>query len=185
MRLCAGAAVSPETIQVLRHDRHSRRAGLRPDRMRRRQFRSDRQVSRIGGAPPMLLEGTEWKLLDDGEILRSPACSRAISSTIRRRNRRWTTKGWLHSGDIVEVLENGEIAVVVIARRRSSLRRAARTSRRRNRECAEGPGLIEPSSSAKPQISRRAHPDRLRFRRPLGPRGLAYTNLPCRCLPDD
>ncbi|MFO1115104.1 MAG: AMP-binding protein [Beijerinckiaceae bacterium] len=112
MRLCAGAAVSPETIRFFDTIGIPVAQGYGLTECAGVNFVQTDKSPRIGAAG-LPLEGTEWKLLDDGEIvLRSPGVFKGYFLDDSASKSTVDDEGWLHSGDIVEVLENGEIAVV-------------------------------------------------------------------------
>jgi long-chain acyl-CoA synthetase len=70
------------------------------------------RAMKIGGAG-LPLEGTEWKLETDGEVLlRSPGVFKGYFLDDSASRTSVDDAGWLRTGDIVEVLEDGEIAVV-------------------------------------------------------------------------
>lgn len=112
VRLCAGAAVSPETIRFFDIIGIPVAQGYGLTECGGVGFMQAPGAMRIGAAG-VALEGTEWKLLDDGEIvLRSPGVFKGYFLDDSASKSTVDDEGWLHSGDIVEVLDNGEIAVV-------------------------------------------------------------------------
>lgn len=111
-RLCAGAAVSPETLRffdiiglpVSQGYGLTECAGV--GFIQRDGFR---QI----GAAGTPLTGTEWKQEPDGEILiRSPGVFRGYFMDRSASAATVDADGWLKTGDIVELRDNGEIAVV-------------------------------------------------------------------------
>lgn len=111
-RLCAGASISPETLRFfdIIGLNVSQGYGLTEcggiAHIQRDGF------TRIGGAG-VKLDGTEWKLEPDGEILlRSPGVFRGYFLDDSASRTTIDPDGWLRTGDIVEVLDNGEITVV-------------------------------------------------------------------------
>lgn len=112
VRLCAGAAVSPETIRFFDIIGVPVAQGYGLTECGGVGFMQSREKMRIGAAG-IALEGTEWKMLEDGEIvLRSPGVFKGYFQDDSASKSTVDDEGWLHSGDIVEVLDNGEIAVV-------------------------------------------------------------------------
>ncbi len=112
VRLCAGAAVSPETIRFFDTIGVPVSQGYGLTECGGVNFVQTGRSPRIGAAG-LPLEGTEWKLLEDGEIvLRSPGVFKGYFLDDSASKSTVDDEGWLHSGDIVEVLDNGEIAVV-------------------------------------------------------------------------
>ena len=112
VRLCAGAAVSPETIRFFDIIGIPVSQGYGLTECGGVGFVQTSKAMRIGAAG-LPLEGTEWKLLPDGEIaLRSPGVFKGYFLDDSASKSTIDDEGWLHSGDIVEVLDNGEIAVV-------------------------------------------------------------------------
>lgn len=112
VRLCAGAAVSPETIRFFDTIGIPVAQGYGLTECGGVNFMQTGKVLRIGAAG-LALEGTEWKMLEDGEIvLRSPGVFKGYFLDDSASKSTVDDEGWLHSGDIVEVLDNGEIAVV-------------------------------------------------------------------------
>lgn len=112
VRLCAGAAVSPETLRFFDVIGIPTSQGYGLTECGGVGFVQSPGAMKIGGAG-LPLEGTEWKLLDDGEILlRSPGVFKGYFLDESASSATVDGEGWLHSGDIVEVLEDGEITVV-------------------------------------------------------------------------
>ncbi len=111
-RLCAGASVSPETLRFFDIIGIPVSQGYGLTECAGVAFIQHGQHVRIG-ATGVPLSSTEWKLEPDGEILlRSPGVftgyyldETATAATVDEH-------GWLRTGDVVEVLDNGEIAVV-------------------------------------------------------------------------
>lgn len=112
VRLCGGAAVSPETIRFFDIIGIPVAQGYGLTECGGVGFMQAGEAMRIGGAG-LALEGTEWKRLDDGEIvIRSPGVFKGYFLDDFASKTTVDDEGWLHSGDIVEVLDNGEITVV-------------------------------------------------------------------------
>jgi len=112
VRLCGGAAVSPETIRFFDIIGIPVAQGYGLTECGGVGFMQAGDTMRIGGAG-LALQGTEWKLLNDGEIvIRSPGVFKGYFLDDSASKTTVDDEGWLHSGDIVEVLDNGEITVV-------------------------------------------------------------------------
>ncbi|MFT4096782.1 MAG: AMP-binding protein [Rhodoblastus sp.] len=112
VRLCGGAAVSPETIRFFDIIGIPVAQGYGLTECGGVGFMQAGEAMRIGGAG-LAIEGTEWKRLDDGEIvIRSPGVFKGYFLDDSASKATVDDDGWLHSGDIVEVLDNGEITVV-------------------------------------------------------------------------
>jgi long-chain acyl-CoA synthetase len=112
VRLCAGAAVSPETLRFFDIIGLPVAQGYGLTECGGVGFVQRPGADRIGGAG-VPLAGTEWKLDSDGEILlRSPGVFKGYFLDDSASKSTVDAEGWLRSGDIVEVLDNGEIAVV-------------------------------------------------------------------------
>lgn len=111
-RLCAGAAVSPELIRFfdIIGLPLSQGYGLTESSGVAFVQRSDKR--RIGGAG-ISLQGVEWRLAEDGEIhIRCPGVFKGYIHDDKATSEMVDPEGWLHSGDIVEVLDNGEISII-------------------------------------------------------------------------
>ena len=112
VRLCAGAAVSPETIRFFDIIGIPVAQGYGLTECGGVGFVQTPKAMRIGAAG-LPIDGTDWRLLDDGEIvLRSPGVFKGYFMDDSASRSTVDDEGWLHSGDIVDVLDNGEIAVV-------------------------------------------------------------------------
>jgi long-chain acyl-CoA synthetase len=113
IRVCGGASVSPETLlffemlglQISQGYGLSESGGVafiqRPG-----------PASRVGtcGKP---LDGIEWRLADDGEILiRSPAIFRGYLHDDEGTRATLSADGWLSTGDIGQLDEAGEMMIV-------------------------------------------------------------------------
>ncbi len=112
-RLCGGAAVSPETLRffdiigmpVGQGYGMTETAGLATAQGRDRPW----TIGSAGHA----LDGTEWKLADDGEILvRSPGVFRGYFNDPKGTAAVLQADGWLATGDIGERCNGDEVAIV-------------------------------------------------------------------------
>ena len=112
-RMCGGASISPETLRyfdiigltVGQGYGLTEAGGLsfvqRPDRVN------------VPGSCGTELPGTEWKLGEDHEMfVRSPGVFRGYLFDDKGTQAVLSADGWLATGDIVEVREDGEIFVV-------------------------------------------------------------------------
>jgi acyl-CoA synthetase (AMP-forming)/AMP-acid ligase II len=114
---------------LLRHRRPPGVAGLRTDRKRRRRLHPDRGSHHRSAAAACRCRDTEWKLDSDGEILlRNPGVFKGYFLDEKASTASLEPAGWLRTGDIVEVMDNGEIAVVD-RKKAIIITAAARTSR--------------------------------------------------------
>jgi long-chain acyl-CoA synthetase len=111
-RLCAGASISPETLRffdiigrpVLQGYGLTESGGV--------AFIQTASHHRLGGCGLPMAQ-TEWKLDSDGEILlRNPGVFKGYFLDEKASTASLEPDGWLRTGDIVEVLANGEIAVI-------------------------------------------------------------------------
>ena len=111
-RLCAGASVSPETLRFFDIVGLPIAQGYGLTECAGVAFIQQGGIGRIGGAGTPV-QATEWKLEQDGEIiLRSPGIFKGYFLDDGASRSTVDAEGWLRTGDIVEVLDNGEIAVV-------------------------------------------------------------------------
>ncbi|MVT50081.1 AMP-binding protein [Bradyrhizobium yuanmingense] len=111
-RLCAGASISPETLRFFDIIGRPVSQGYGLTESGGVAFVQSASHHRIGGCG-LPLPGTEWKLDDDGEILlRSPGVFKGYFLDEKASTASLEAGGWLRTGDIVEVLDDGEIAVV-------------------------------------------------------------------------
>jgi long-chain acyl-CoA synthetase len=111
-RLCAGASVSPETLRFFDIIGINVSQGYGLTECGGVSFIQQGPNNRIGGAGTPL-PGVEWKQDADGEILLR--CTGVFKGYFLDESASRATvdaDGWLHTGDIIEVLDNGEIAVV-------------------------------------------------------------------------
>ncbi len=111
-RLCAGASISPETLRFFDIVGRPVSQGYGLTESGGVAFIQTAGHHRIGGCG-LPLRQTEWKLDSDGEILlKSPGVFKGYFLDESASTASLESSGWLRSGDIVEVLDNGEIAVV-------------------------------------------------------------------------
>lgn len=111
-RLCAGASISPETLRFFDIIGRPVSQGYGLTESGGVAFVQAMGHHRIGGCG-LPLPQTEWKLDDDGEILlRNPGVFKGYFRDEKASTASLETGGWLRTGDIIEVLDNGEIAVV-------------------------------------------------------------------------
>jgi long-chain acyl-CoA synthetase len=111
-RLCAGASISPETLRFFDIVGRPVSQGYGLTESGGVAFIQTESHHRLGGCGLPLLH-TEWKLDGDGEILlRNPGVFKGYFLDEKASTATLDSAGWLRTGDIVEVLENGEIAVV-------------------------------------------------------------------------
>ena len=112
VRLCGGAAVSPETIRFFDIIGIPLAQGYGLTECGGVAFMQAGSAMRIGAAG-LPLDNTEWKLLPDGEVvLRSPGVFKGYFLDDSASKATVDEEGWLHSGDIAEVLDSGEITIV-------------------------------------------------------------------------
>lgn len=111
-RLCAGASISPETLRFFDIIGRPVSQGYGLTESGGVAFIQTPGHHRIGGCG-VPLRRTEWKLEGDGEILlRNPGVFKGYFLDDKASRATLEPDGWLRSGDIVEVMDNGEIAVV-------------------------------------------------------------------------
>ncbi|MGY8635084.1 AMP-binding protein [Bradyrhizobium sp. 14AA] len=111
-RLCAGASISPETLRFFDIIGRPVSQGYGLTESGGVAFVQSASHHRIGGCG-LPLPRTEWKLGDDGEILlRSPGVFKGYFLDEKASTASLEAGGWLRTGDIVEVLDDGEITVV-------------------------------------------------------------------------
>ncbi|VIO77681.1 AMP-dependent synthetase/ligase [Bradyrhizobium ivorense] len=111
-RLCAGASISPETLRFFDIVGRPVSQGYGLTESGGVAFIQTESHHRLGGCG-LPLPQTEWKLDDDGEILlRNPGVFKGYFLDEKASTASLEPGGWLRTGDIIEVLENGEIAVV-------------------------------------------------------------------------
>jgi len=111
-RLCAGASISPETLRFFDIIGRPVSQGYGLTESGGVAFIQTGSHHRIGGCG-LPLPDTEWKLDSDGEILlRNPGVFKGYFLDEKASTASVEPDGWLRTGDIVEVLNNGEITVV-------------------------------------------------------------------------
>ena len=111
-RLCAGASVSPETLRFFDIIGIPVSQGYGLTECAGVAFIQCGRHDRIGGTG-VPLASTEWKRESDGEILlRSPGVFKGYFRDDQATTATIDSEGWLRTGDVVDVLDNGEIAVV-------------------------------------------------------------------------
>jgi long-chain acyl-CoA synthetase len=111
-RLCAGASISPETLRFFDIIGRPVSQGYGLTESGGVAFIQTDNHHRIGGCG-LPMPQTEWKLDADGEILlRNPGVFKGYFLDEKASTASLEPGGWLRTGDIVDVLDNGEIAVV-------------------------------------------------------------------------
>jgi long-chain acyl-CoA synthetase len=111
-RLCAGASISPETLRFFDIVGHPVSQGYGLTESGGVAFIQTGSHHRLGGCG-LPLERTEWKQDTDGEILlRNPGVFKGYFLDEKASTASLEPGGWLRTGDIVEIMDNGEIAVV-------------------------------------------------------------------------
>jgi long-chain acyl-CoA synthetase len=111
-RLCAGASISPETLRFFDIIGRPVSQGYGLTESGGVAFIQIDSHHRLGGCG-LPLESTEWKQDTDGEILlRNPGVFKGYFLDEKASGATLDRDGWLRTGDIIEVLDNGEIAVV-------------------------------------------------------------------------
>jgi long-chain acyl-CoA synthetase len=111
-RLCAGASISPETLRFFDIVGRPVSQGYGLTESGGVAFIQTDSHHRLGGCG-LPLPQPEWKLDDDGEILlRNPGIFKGYFLDEKASTASLEPGGWLRTGDIVEVLDNGEITVV-------------------------------------------------------------------------
>jgi long-chain acyl-CoA synthetase len=111
-RLCAGASISPETLRFFDIIGRPVSQGYGLTESGGVAFIQTESHHRLGGCG-LPLPHTEWKLDSDGEILlKNPGVFKGYFLDEKASTASLERGGWLRTGDIVEVIENGEIAVV-------------------------------------------------------------------------
>jgi long-chain acyl-CoA synthetase len=111
-RLCAGASISPETLRFFDIVGRPVSQGYGLTESGGVAFIQTASHHRLGGCG-LPLRDTEWKLDGDGEILlRNPGVFKGYFLDEKASTATIEPDGWLRTGDIVDVLDNGEITVV-------------------------------------------------------------------------
>jgi long-chain acyl-CoA synthetase len=111
-RLCAGASISPETLRFFDIIGRPVSQGYGLTESGGVVFIQTASHYRIGGCG-LPMPATEWKLDTHGEILlRNPGVFKGYFLDEKASTASIEAGGWLRTGDIVDILDNGEIAVV-------------------------------------------------------------------------
>ncbi|MEH2535360.1 long-chain acyl-CoA synthetase [Bradyrhizobium sp. AZCC 1588] len=111
-RLCAGASISPETLRFFDIIGRPVSQGYGLTESGGVAFIQTESHHGLGGCG-LPLPRTEWKLDSDGEILlKNPGVFKGYFLDEKASTASLESGGWLRTGDIVEVMENGEITVV-------------------------------------------------------------------------
>jgi long-chain acyl-CoA synthetase len=111
-RLCAGASISPETLRFFDIIGRPVSQGYGLTESGGVAFIQTASHHRIGGCG-LPMPATEWKLDTDSEILlRNPGVFKGYFLDEKASTASLEPGGWLRTGDIVDILDNGEIAVV-------------------------------------------------------------------------
>jgi long-chain acyl-CoA synthetase len=111
-RLCAGASISPETLRFFDIIGRPVSQGYGLTESGGVAFIQTRGHQRIGGCGVPLPQ-TEWKRDTDGEILlKNPGIFKGYFLDEKASTASLEPGGWLRTGDIIDILDNGEIAVV-------------------------------------------------------------------------
>jgi len=111
-RLCAGASISPETLRFFDIIGRPVSQGYGLTESGGVAFIQHGTHHRLGGCG-LQLPQTEWKRDSDGEILlRNPGVFKGYFLDEKASSASLEPGGWLRTGDIVEIMDNGEIAVV-------------------------------------------------------------------------
>ena len=111
-RLCAGASISPETLRFFDIVGRPVSQGYGLTESGGVAFIQTESHHRLGGCGLPLVQ-TEWKQDTDGEILlRNPGVFKGYFLDDKASTASLEPGGWLRTGDIVEIMDNGEIAVV-------------------------------------------------------------------------
>ena len=111
-RLCAGASISPETLRFFDIIGRPVSQGYGLTESGGVAFVQHGAHHRLGGCG-LPLPQTEWKRDTDGEILlRNPGVFKGYFLDEKASTASLEPGGWLRSGDIVDIMDNGEITVV-------------------------------------------------------------------------
>jgi long-chain acyl-CoA synthetase len=111
-RLCAGASISPETLRFFDIIGRPVSQGYGLTESGGVAFIQTGNHHRIGGCG-LPMPQTEWKLDADGEILlKNPGVFKGYFLDEKASTASLEPGGWLRTGDIVEIIDNGEIAVI-------------------------------------------------------------------------
>jgi long-chain acyl-CoA synthetase len=111
-RLCAGASISPETLRFFDIIGRPVSQGYGLTESGGVAFIQTASHHRLGGCG-LPMPHTEWKMDSDGEILlKNPGVFKGYFLDEKASTASLEAGGWLRTGDIIEVLDNGEIAVI-------------------------------------------------------------------------
>jgi long-chain acyl-CoA synthetase len=111
-RLCAGASISPETLRFFDIIGRPVSQGYGLTESGGVAFVQHGAHHRLGGCG-LPLPRTEWKRDTDSEILlRNPGVFKGYFLDEKASTASLEPGGWLRSGDIVDIMDNGEITVV-------------------------------------------------------------------------
>ncbi|WP_249791027.1 long-chain fatty acid--CoA ligase [Bradyrhizobium sp. SRL28] len=111
-RLCAGASISPETLRFFDIIGRPVSQGYGLTESGGVAFIQTDSHHRLGGCGLPLVH-TDWKLDNDGEILlKNPGVFKGYFLDDKASTATLEPGGWLRTGDIVEIMDNGEITVV-------------------------------------------------------------------------
>ena len=111
-RLCAGASVSPETLRFFDIIGLSVSQGYGLTECGGVGFVQRPSHHLLGGCG-LPLRATQWRREADGEILlSSPGVFKGYFLDANASSATVDAEGWLRTGDIVEIMDNGEITVV-------------------------------------------------------------------------
>jgi long-chain acyl-CoA synthetase len=111
-RLCAGASISPETLRFFDIIGRPVSQGYGLTESGGVAFIQTESHHRLGGCG-LPMPQTEWKMDTDGEILlKNPGVFKGYFLDEKASTASLEPGGWLRTGDIIEVLDNGEIAVI-------------------------------------------------------------------------
>ena len=111
-RLCAGASISPETLRFFDIIGRPVSQGYGLTESGGVAFIQTDSHHRLGGCGLPLVH-TDWKLDSDGEILlKNPGVFKGYFLDDKASTATLEPGGWLRTGDIVEIMDNGEITVV-------------------------------------------------------------------------
>ena len=111
-RLCAGASISPETLRFFDIIGRPVSQGYGLTESGGVAFIQHGAHHRLGGCG-LPLPKTEWKLDTDGEILlQNPGVFKGYFLDEKASTASLEPGGWLRTGDIIEIMDNGEITVV-------------------------------------------------------------------------
>ncbi len=112
-RMCGGASVSPETLRFFDIIGLPVGQGYGLTECGGLAFVQRPGQPNVAGSCGTALAGTEWKLGPDGEVfVRSPGVFKGYLRDAKGTRDVMDADGWLATGDIVELRDGGEIAVV-------------------------------------------------------------------------